>query len=101
MGLFDILKGKRSNNPKKSWEEENAWDGSGSMMCPRCGKPMTKKYKFSDWWCVTCHAGLDDEDDVIDESLSVDDAARIWLSHGKDEDYMFGYTEEELEDALR
>lgn len=42
----------------------------------------------------------DDEDYESDESLSVWDAAEIWASNGKDEDYMFGYTEEELEDAL-
>ncbi len=40
-----------------------------------------------------------DEDDD-NERLSVWDAAEIWASNGKDEDYMFGYTEEELEDAL-
>lgn len=45
---------------------------------------------------------LYDEEDCegCDETLSVYDAALIWASHGKDEDYMFGYTEEELEDAL-
>ena len=45
---------------------------------------------------------FDDIDDIdeIDESLSVYEAAEIWASHGKDEDYMFGYTEEELEGAL-
>ena len=42
----------------------------------------------------------DDEDYESDEPLSVWDAAEIWASNGKDEDYMFGYTEEELEDAL-
>lgn len=42
----------------------------------------------------------DDEDYESDESLSVWDAAEIWASNGKDEDYMFDYTEEELEDAL-
>ena len=40
----------------------------------------------------------DDDDDS--EGISVSDAALIWASHGKDEDYMFGYSEEELEDAL-
>ena len=40
------------------------------------------------------------EDDEDSERLSVYDAALIWASNGKDEDYMFGYTEEELEDAL-
>ena len=39
----------------------------------------------------------DDDTDDDSESLSV---YVIWASHGKDEDYMFGYTEEELEDAL-
>lgn len=41
-----------------------------------------------------------EEDDDDDESLSVEEAAQIWASHGKDEDYMFGYSEDELEDAL-
>ena len=41
-----------------------------------------------------------DEDDES-ESLSVYDAALIWASNGKDEDYTFGYSEDELEDALR
>ena len=41
-----------------------------------------------------------DDDDSEDESLSVYDAAFIWMSNGKDEDYTFGYTEEELEAAL-
>lgn len=40
----------------------------------------------------------EEEDDS--ERLSVWDAAEIWASNGKDEDYMFGYTEEELENAL-
>ena len=44
---------------------------------------------MSDW---------DEEDDS--EKLSVYDAALIWASNGKGEDYMFGYTEEALEDAL-
>ena len=33
-------------------------------------------------------------------SFSKTDFSMIWASHGKDEDYTFGYTEEELEDAL-
>jgi len=41
-----------------------------------------------------------DEMEEFEEPLSVYEAAEIWASHGKDEDYMFGYTEEELEDAL-
>jgi hypothetical protein len=32
--------------------------------------------------------------------LNLGGAAAIWASNGKDEDYTFGYSEEELEDAL-
>lgn len=35
------------------------------------------------------------------ESYDVYDAALAWMSRGCDEDYMFGYTREELEDALK
>lgn len=42
----------------------------------------------------------DDDDDDDGESLSVYEAALIWASNGKDEDYTFGYSEDELEDAL-
>ena len=48
-------------------------------------------------------SGADDDDDDADgdsgETLSVGDAADIWLSKGWDEDYMFGYTEDELRRA--
>ena len=46
----------------------------------------------------------DDYDDYMDDEegvlISIYDAADIWASNGKDEDYTFGYSEEELEDAL-
>ena len=42
----------------------------------------------------------DDDNEDNSESLSVYEAAQIWASHGKDEDYTFGFTEDELEDAL-
>lgn len=38
------------------------------------------------------------EDD--DDRLNIYDAAEIWRDSGKDEDSMFGYTEDELNDAL-
>lgn len=41
----------------------------------------------------------DDGSDEVDESLSLTDAANIWLSSGMDEDYMFGYDESELRRA--
>lgn len=40
-----------------------------------------------------------DDDDDEGESLNVWDAADVWLSNGMDEDYMFGYSEEELRRA--
>lgn len=41
----------------------------------------------------------DDADEDNGEGLDVSDAAEIWLSHGMDEDYTFGYTAEELQRA--
>ena len=43
-----------------------------------------------------------DEDEFDDsEAISVYDAALIWASNGKDEDYTYGYSEDELEEALK
>jgi hypothetical protein len=39
------------------------------------------------------------DDDDSDERLSVNDAADIWRSNGMDEDYTFGYSEDELRNA--
>lgn len=45
-------------------------------------------------------SGVDDDaDGDSGETLSVSDAADIWLSKGRDEDFMFGYTEDELRRA--
>ena len=62
------------------------YKGEGNYECSVCG--------------FTYH---DDEydDDNDGERLNVYDAALIWASHGKDEDYMFGYTEKQLEKAFR
>lgn len=38
--------------------------------------------------------------DDSDERINVHDAAEIWRDSGKDEDNTFGYTEDELNDAL-
>ena len=84
-----------------SWEEDNAYHGE-TPPCPRCGTPLTKRYVFSEMYCENCRYGLDYDDDNDDsEIISVQDAAYIWASNGKDEDYMFGYSEDELENALR
>jgi hypothetical protein len=41
----------------------------------------------------------EDEVDEVGEPLSASDAADIWRSRGEDEDYMFGYSEDELRRA--
>lgn len=64
---------------------EMNYQGEGHFECPVCG------YSYHD---------CDYDDDDSDECFSVYDAALIWVSHGKDEDYMFGYSEDELENAL-
>ena len=48
--------------------------------------------------------GVDDDDHadgVSHETLSVSDAADIWLSNGMDENCMFGYSEDELRHAAQ
>ena len=94
--------GGKKKKKEQSWDDKYAWDGSDSMTCPRCGQPMIKRHSYSDWWCENCHDGLDYDDEFEDtgESIGVYDAALIWAANGKDEDYMFGFTAEELEDAL-
>lgn len=73
----------------KCWEcgEPTEYDGGGYWKCSHCNRSFYEGY---------------DEDGVPEggDVLSVDEAALLWASRGKDEDYMFGYTEEELENAL-
>lgn len=83
MGLFDFLSRLSS--------EKQSVDSYGSVLegpeCPDCGEPMVKT--IFGWECPN-NCG---------EALSPDDAADIWRSSGKDEDYMFGYSEEKLEES--
>ena len=74
--------------------------------CVDCGAKM-RYISHREWECSKCHViyeieGIDyDDEDDDGEGLSIYDAALIWASRGKDEDYCFGYSEEELEEALR
>lgn len=74
-------------------------------MCPECGHRMRRVLdSWGNWdgetYCCDYCADADYEDYDDGEGLSVYDAALIWASNGKDEDYTFGYSEDELEDAL-
>lgn len=76
------------------------------VLCPFCGRPM-EEVEVDTYLCEPCGQKgknaivyLEEPDDETEDAISVYDAALIWMSSGKDEDYTFGYSEEELEDAL-
>lgn len=71
---------------KENSHGEMDYKGDGYYECSVCG------FEYHDWEF--------DDDCGQGEGLSVYDAALIWASHGKDEDYTFGYDEDELEAAL-
>ncbi|MBL4933030.1 hypothetical protein [Clostridium paridis] len=78
------------------------------MVSYGCGKGCGVDMEYignGDWKCPTCGRVIafgepDEEDDDNGETLSLWDAADIYLSRGFDEDYRFGYTHEELMKAL-
>ena len=81
----------------------------GKMWCGECEAELELDLDRKELICPNCGCHFDADDDEIqnwdgeytsDECLSAYDAALIWLARGKDEDYTFGYTEEELENAL-
>ena len=118
MGIFSNLFNRNDTD----------YDDSGcDWYCDFCGAHMNGQPGFTttsgQWTCTECGSLNDvsennifeteedhqdylemmeednyDEDD--EESISVYEAAEIWASRGMDEDYMFGYTEEELRNAL-
>ena len=104
MGLFDSLFGNKYEDLDCDW------------YCDNCGAFMNSQSGFSvhsgTWKCKACgykndvtaaniyYDDYDYEDEDDNERLSVYEAALIWESNGKDEDYTFGYSEEDLEDAL-
>ncbi|MBO4838488.1 MAG: hypothetical protein J5493_03850 [Lachnospiraceae bacterium] len=84
--LFDVFE----PNPSEM-DVRDYW--SESIICWECAekKRRNEDDEYEEY----------DEEDEDTERLSVYDAARIWLSNGMDEDYCFGYSEEELRDALK
>lgn len=100
-------------------------NGEYRETCESCGKvfePENENSQFelqiSNWltgadmyefgiYCAECAERAwreeyppNDEEELEEGAISVYDAALIWASKGKDEDYTFGYSEEELEEAL-
>ena len=87
----------------------SVYDRGCDWYCDNCGTYLNDQDGFTaisgTWRCEECGYLNDVSDDNIiddssDERISVYDAALIWVSHGMDEDYMFGYSADELEDAL-
>lgn len=79
------------------------------VICPNCGHRMRRLRDDAGYWdgetyyCEYCSSDYDDYDDDEDddgERLSLYDAAYIWASNGMDEDYTFGYDEDELRKVL-
>ena len=74
--------------------------------CPQCGKVAYGKEEIEELfgyrydgkkpqsWCRECRSSGGKE------KISKEEAALIWASNGRDEDYTYGYTEEELEEEL-
>ena len=73
------------------------------FMCPDCGHRMRRakdEYGYWDGETYICDYCGNEGEGYDEDALSPYDAALIWKSNGCDEDYMFGYTEEELREAL-
>lgn len=82
---------------ERSWDEIDVYEGE-TPPCPKCGTPLVKKFIYSKIYCLDCRYGLNDND--ASETLKVHDATQIRASNGRDEDYRFGCSSEELEAAL-
>lgn len=82
----------------------------GSICCGECNAELELDLDLREMICPNCGCTFTADDDDIAhwdgeytsrERLDVYEAALIWASKGKDEDYTFGYSEVELENALR
>ena len=80
----------------------------GTWSCTNCGEVNyidENEILNDDEYDNFKNSGFDSYNEYVEdmnsgEALSKEDAALIWASHGKDEDYLFGYSEEELEEEL-
>lgn len=78
-----------------------------TLICGNCFSEMeadkisTTRIKIH---CLRCGSKwfIDDNEQEleIEETIEIEDAALLWSVHGKNNKYLFGYTEEELEKIL-
>ena len=97
--------GRRKNNPdliegRWTMDQEEFEEKYNSLSSSDMGIVSEAIYGMEDEY-FSQDDDYDDDYDDDDESISVYDAALIWASHGKDEDYTFGYSERELKKALK
>ena len=96
--MVDGQKGRTTTNNVVDYVKAVIEGGLVQMKkCPACGSPLVEGLD-EEGYCESCDYGEDYGN--RGEPISVHDAANIWRSRGKDEDYMFGYSQEELEDAF-
>lgn len=127
--LYDRLRSPLCDEcANEAWNDQE--EGIFFDTCDKCGKEFDvfeDEFRYNrertdtglgfrdlvDILCCDCaldaadhfYDNVEDNDEVYqvndtNEAISVYDAALIWASHGKDEDYTFGYSEDELENAL-
>lgn len=91
------------NHCYSAMDETREGRNRNKVSCPNCG---TYWYVDDDDEYINDGSAWNasddyDEDESDCEGVDVYEAALIWRSHGQDEDYDFGYSEEELEEALK
>lgn len=96
--------GRRKNNPELVQELiDGRWDMDQDEFEEKyyslSSSDMSKVADAIDGMDSEWDNGIPGEDNDSDEGLNVWDAADIWSSSGEDEDYTFGYSEDELRDA--
>ena len=93
---FDLIEDECTFNSNFSWFNGTSlrdyWDKQ--ILCADCALAAFESEQIDN------DNNNYDNDDENDEEIDVYNAALIWASHGKDEDYTFGYSEDELEAAL-
>lgn len=98
---FDLIEEetKFEYNPNDYGSLRDYWDDGDKPRCAECAVEEAER-RFEEYRNEYPEDFDDNEYDSDDESIDLDEAAQIWASHGKEEDYMYGFTEDELEDAL-
>ena len=67
-------------------------------ICPTCGSRMRTVKDVLGNKSLVCDycVGKSYDTQEVEEPLNIYDIAEIWVSNGRDVDYLFGYSEEEL-----